>query len=71
MFSGRKRSGARAIAGPQNAALNLHYTGQPPVNVRGPVTGSAYTFSSVQPVQPVDPRDAKFLLASPLFSLSK
>lgn len=71
MFSDRKRNEERAIGSPQNAALNLHYTGLPPVNVRGPVTGSAYAFSSMQPVQPVDPRDAKFLLASPLFRLSR
>ncbi len=55
----------------QNAALNLYYKGQPLVNVLGPVTGSAYEFSSVQPVQPVDLRDARFLLASPLFRLSR
>jgi hypothetical protein len=54
----------------QNAVLNLHYKGQPLMNVRGPITGSAYTFSSIQPVQPVDPKDARYLLASPLFRLS-
>jgi len=67
----RKRSELRATESAQNTALNLYYKGQPMVNVLGPVTGSAYRFSSVQPVQPVDLRDARYLLASPLFRLSK
>jgi len=67
----RKKSELKDIGGGPPAALNLYYKGQPLVNVRGPVTGSAYEFSSVQPVQPVDPRDARFLLANPLFRLSK
>jgi hypothetical protein len=70
MNFGQKQSEPGAIRSPQNNALNLLYRGQPLMNVRGPVTGSAYTFSSVQPVQPVDPRDARYLLASPLFRLS-
>ncbi len=67
----QKQSELRAMGSKQNAALNLYYKGQPLVNVLGPVTGSAYEFSSVQPVQPVDLRDARFLLASPLFRLSR
>jgi hypothetical protein len=70
MWHDRKQSELNASRCSQHAALNLHYKGHPMMNVRGPVTGSAYTFSSVQPVQPVDPRDAIYLLASPLFGLS-
>ena len=70
MWHDRKQSELNASRSSQYAALNLHYKGHPLMNVRGPVTGSAYTFSSVQPVQPVDPRDARYLLASPLFGLS-
>jgi len=71
MVSGRKQIGVRALDGRQNLALDIHYEGQPPVIVHGPVTGSAYEFSNLQPVQPVDLRDARFLLASPLFKLSR
>jgi len=71
MNFGRKRSEPRVIGSPRNAGLNLHYNGQPVVNLRGPITGSDYRVCSVQPVQPVDPRDARFFLASPLFRLSK
>ena len=71
MRPGQKRSELKPDGHPRNAALNLYYKGQPQVNVRGPITGSAYEFSSMQPVQPVDPRDARFLLASPLFKLSR
>jgi hypothetical protein len=66
----RQRSELKATGSQQDSALNLHYTGQPQVCVRGSVTGRIYLFSHVQPVQPVDPRDARFLLASPLFRLS-
>jgi len=55
----------------QSGSLNIHYSGQPPMSVLGPVTGSAYKFSPVKPVQPVDLRDARFLLASPLFKLAR
>jgi hypothetical protein len=71
MLSGQKQIELRAPDGPRNLALNLHYRGQPLVSVRGPVTGRDYEFSSVQPVQTVDLRDARFLLASPLFKLSR
>jgi hypothetical protein len=71
MRLGRKRSELGAIGSPQDVALNLQYTGQPPVIVRGPVTGSAYEFSSGEPVKPVDLRDARFLLANPYFTLSR
>ena len=67
----RKRSEMRTLESKQNMALNLCYKGQPLVSVRGPITGSAYEFSPARPVQPVDPRDARFLLASPLFKLSR
>ena len=71
MLSDRKQLGLIVADGPRHLALNLVYEGQPLVSVRGPVTGKAYEFSSMQPVQPVDLRDARFLLASPLFKLSK
>ncbi len=71
MYPDRTRSESRDTGSPRNAGLNLYYNGLPVVNLRGPITGSDYRFSSVQPVQPVDPRDAKFFLASPLFRLSK
>ena len=71
MLSDRKQIGLRASDGPQNLALSLQYEGQPLLSVRGPVTGRAYEFSTLQPVQPVDLRDARFLLASPHFKLSK
>jgi hypothetical protein len=39
--------------------------------VQGSVTGSVYQFSPTQPVQPVDARDARFLLGSRYFGLSQ
>ena len=71
MRSVRRQDETRTVEFRRSSALNLHYNGQPVMSVRGPVTGNAYEFSEVQPVQPVDSRDARFLLASPLFRLSR
>ncbi len=71
MCCGQKRSEIRANGTPQNAGLNLRYSGQPQVYVRGSATGNVYQFSPMQPVQPVDPQDAVTLLASPLFRLTR
>ena len=51
--------------------LNLSYRGERPVNLEGAITGNLYQFSQRQPVQPVDPKDAVFLLASQLFRLAR
>jgi hypothetical protein len=71
MLFGRKQSGLRDAATSLNAALHLRYTGQSDMCVQGSVTGSVYQFSPTQPVQPVDARDARFLLGSRLFGLSQ
>jgi len=69
MLSGRRHNEVGTAESPRELALD--YQGQPPIYVCGPVTGRDYAFSSVQPVQQVDARDARFLLASPLFRLSR
>lgn len=50
--------------------LNLKYLGESRLELRGTSTGETYLFSSDVRVQPVDLRDAKFLLASPLFTIA-
>jgi hypothetical protein len=45
----------------------LMYFGYSSVNVRGPVTGQLYQFSHLNPVQPVDARDAVSMLKTRLF----
>jgi len=50
--------------------LNLKYLGESRLELRGTSTGHVYLFSSELPVQPVDLRDANFLLASPLFTIA-
>ena len=54
----------------RNFRLNLKYLGESRLELRGTSTGEMYLFSSELPVQPVDLRDAKFLLASPLFTIA-
>jgi hypothetical protein len=50
--------------------LNLKYLGESQLELRGTSTGETYLFSSDLRVQPVDLRDAKFMLASPLFTIA-
>jgi predicted SprT family Zn-dependent metalloprotease len=54
----------------RNFRLNLKYLGESRLELRGTSTGQTYLFSSDLRVQPVDLRDAKFLLASPLFTIA-
>jgi len=54
----------------RNFRLNLKYLGESRLELRGTSTGETYLFSSDGRVQPVDLRDAKFLLASPLFTIA-
>jgi hypothetical protein len=71
MWFGAKRSGLKESSAALKAALELRYTGQSDMCVQGSVTGSVYQFSPSDPVQPVDARDARFLLGSRLFGLSR
>jgi hypothetical protein len=52
-----------------SSLLMLRYLGKPPIAVRGSVTRNLYQFSDLLPVQRVDVRDARFLLASKLFGV--
>jgi hypothetical protein len=51
------------------ACLDVRYRGQALIAVRGTITGTLYQFSGNMPVRPVDVRDARFLLASRLFTI--
>lgn len=59
------------IKGEDQLSLNLKYLGDSRIELRGSVTGRLYSFSSVLPVRSVDLRDARHLLASPLFTIAK
>ncbi len=54
----------------QSFRLNLKYLGEARLELRGNTTGEVYAFSTEARVQPVDLRDAKLLLASPLFTIA-
>ena len=56
--------------GARDFRLNLKYLGESRLELRGTSTGETYLFSSELRVQPVDLRDAKFMLASPLFTIA-
>jgi hypothetical protein len=51
--------------------LDLKYRGESPIAIRGTVTGTLYHFSGTLPVRQVDLRDAKFLLTSRLFTITR
>jgi hypothetical protein len=65
-----QRGNDMSETGSQNFRLNLKYLGESRLELRGTSTGVTYLFSSEVRVQPVDLRDAKFLLASPLFTIA-
>jgi len=71
MWRRNKRSELAAGGAEASAQLNLRYCGNQPMDLRGAATGKAYRFSPQQPVQPVDPKDAVFLLACRLFRLAR
>jgi len=48
-------------------SVSLRYLKAAPLQMRGPVTGWKYEFSSSHPVQAVDPRDAAVLLRTRFF----
>ena len=49
--------------------MRVRYGGGRQVVVRGPVTGIDYSFSGIERVQLVDPRDAIALARNPLFRI--
>jgi predicted SprT family Zn-dependent metalloprotease len=54
----------------RNFRLNLKYLGESRLELRGTSTGEMYLFSSELRVRPVDLRDAKYMLVSPLFTIA-
>lgn len=58
-----------AGSGASSTFLDLKYRGHALISVRGTVTGKLYHFSGNMPVRAVDVRDARFLLASRLFTI--
>jgi hypothetical protein len=64
------RDSSSSEAESRNFRLNLKYLGESRLELRGNSTGELYLFSTETPVQPVDLRDAKLLLASPLFTVA-
>jgi hypothetical protein len=57
--------------GEERLTLNLKYLGDSRLELRGAITGRLYSFSAVLPVRSVDLRDARHLLASPLFTIAQ
>ena len=53
----------------EGLGLQLEYAGGPTVTVTGSVTGNAYTFSGLQRLAKVDPRDAPAILRDSRFRL--
>jgi hypothetical protein len=66
-----QRPGSRG-AGPSraNMSIDLRYVGDSHIRLIGARTGTIYRFSFSEPVQPVDLRDANFLLACNLFKIA-
>ena len=54
-----------------SSLLKLRYLGKPRIAVRGTISRNLYHFSDLLPVQMVDKRDARYLLASMLFGIAQ
>lgn len=81
MCCGKKRTtirmatpAARGISSPATTVAStpaprtaIRFTENSSVKVKGPATGREYVFSPANPVQNVDPRDARFLVRSRFF----
>jgi hypothetical protein len=70
MWIGERRKARGTDDTTDPAALNLRYSGQRPVKIRGAITGRSYQFSPQEPVQPVELKDAVFLLAGRSFRIA-
>lgn len=51
--------------------VQLRYLGKSAVALRGTITRNLYQFSEFMPVQTVDRRDARYLLATKLFGIAQ
>ena len=64
------RTSIRRPVAPVPARANgtgVHYLGTKPILLRGPVSGTAYSFSPARAASAVDPRDVDVLLRTGLF----
>jgi hypothetical protein len=78
MCCGQKRSAMMRTPKPANVqgvpenvqgrSVSLRYLKSSPIQLRGPVTGLHYQFSTSHPIQGVDPRDAEVLMGTHFFS---
>jgi hypothetical protein len=67
----QNRNALNTAATHPDFGLNLRFSGTETVDIRGAFTGAVYRFSPLRPVQPVDPRDAVFLLGRRSFRLPR
>lgn len=56
---------------PDGLMVKLRYLGKSTVALRGTITRDLYHFSEFVPVQTVDRRDARYLLATRLFGIAQ
>jgi hypothetical protein len=64
---GQKRQALESSGRRDPSGVMLEYRDRRPVEVRGEVSGRVYIFSTAQPIQTVDRRDAPGLLRSAVF----
>jgi hypothetical protein len=71
VYCNQPETNPRGYEEPACHFLKLRYLGRATVSIRGTVTQNLYSFSDLLPVQRVDRRDARFLLASRLFGIDR
>lgn len=70
MSRSRSQHSSPAADPAQIDSLSIQYLGRLQIAVSGLSTGNLYRFSPLDSVQPVDPRDAFYLLNSGLFGIA-
>jgi hypothetical protein len=71
VYCDKPQANAEGCENPFTPLLKLRYLGEPHIAVRGTFTRNLYHFSGFTPVQTVDIRDARYLLASKLFGIAQ
>jgi hypothetical protein len=64
------RNARRIASASTSYSVDVEYLGRLQLAVSGTFTGNLYRFSPVDSVQPVDHRDAFYLLSSGLFGIA-
>lgn len=71
MYCAKPQTSAEVCEKSDRLMVKLRYLGKSSVALRGAITRDLYQFSEFVPVQTIDRRDARYLLATKLFGIAR